>query len=404
MLYEGKVVLAKEFNVQKRNFIHTRAFREICILMNISHPNIISVEDIVIDDNKIYLILESAECDALKLFTSGYFSTEDNIVKLLSDVSTGLQYLHSQNISHCDLVLSNIVKCGDKFKIIDFGNAIKGHRFHSYSDPTPYIGEYWGASHQKIDIWALGCMAYMLYTNKLLFYGQDSDSQREEIAKRYGIDNCIEKRIGIRKEIPNRDIANIISGMLRLDPKKRKVAYFNKKKYHTTKTKLNTIITAIKNSSLKICEGWRKELYDLLEILRIECSYDEFILMMTNVNKIGACNLKDYLTNGIIFLWLSKKLSYDIGLHELSSWLTMIYDKQISAEIINNKITQLLNSIKWKFDSYGLYDIISNQKIKDEISWNMIYEMFFPDIKRIEESNKPIDMNLDVLPFVEVMG
>ena len=49
---------------------------------------------------------------------------ENELVKILYDVSNGLKFLHSKKIAHRDIKIENILKGNDgKWKICDFGSS-----------------------------------------------------------------------------------------------------------------------------------------------------------------------------------------------------------------------------------------------------------------------------------------
>ena len=188
VLVNNKEFLAKEFTMNKGIFLNNRTFREICTTMKVDHPNCVSNYGIVRNRNNIYLLLEQGDCDCLTLYKNNFFDNNDSINALLCDISKALKYLHEHNISHCDLSMRNIIKKGNVYKIIDFGNAIKGSRFDTYTESTPYIMPYDNPSHITVDIWALGCLSYLLFTKTLPFYGFDHASQAIMISQTSGID------------------------------------------------------------------------------------------------------------------------------------------------------------------------------------------------------------------------
>ena len=50
---------------------------------------------------------------------------EAQIIYILKDISTAIAHLHQANVSHRDLKIENVMLSGKKFKLLDFGSALK---------------------------------------------------------------------------------------------------------------------------------------------------------------------------------------------------------------------------------------------------------------------------------------
>lgn len=88
----------------------------------------------------------------------------------MSQVLSGVKYLHSKGVSHRDLKLTNIlINSQGKVKIIDFGFASnRSEKLSSYCGTPSYMApeiverrSYWG---KQVDMWALGVILYKLVT------------------------------------------------------------------------------------------------------------------------------------------------------------------------------------------------------------------------------------------------
>lgn len=161
--------------------------REISILTNLVHPNILRCYEIFEDHFKFYLVTELCEggtlFEKIKEFQS---LNEEHISNLMFQILSAVTYCHDdKNVIHRDLKPENILleekTGGFNIRISDFGSAC-------YFDPgkklqkslgTPYYiapevihGDY----DEKCDIWSCGIILYMLLTGKPPYKGTNSKS------------------------------------------------------------------------------------------------------------------------------------------------------------------------------------------------------------------------------------
>ena len=105
------------------------------------------------------------------------FIEEYIIYNIILDLCLGIKEIHENNLIHRDLKPENIFITKDnKIKINDFGiskkfiykSALIGT--NNYMAPEMIKGEKY---NNKIDIWALGCIIYELFTLKMCFQGEN---------------------------------------------------------------------------------------------------------------------------------------------------------------------------------------------------------------------------------------
>ena len=104
---------------------HVRRFlREARAAARLSHPNILAIHDIGIEEDTIYLVHELLEGDTLReTLRRGPLAVE-KAVEIATQVVTGLAAAHEQGIIHRDLKPSNVFITSDgRVKILDFGLA-----------------------------------------------------------------------------------------------------------------------------------------------------------------------------------------------------------------------------------------------------------------------------------------
>jgi calcium-dependent protein kinase len=160
--------------------------REISIMKQIDHPNIVNLYEVFEDNQYIYLPMEVCEGGELfdKIIEMGHFS-EQVACNLFIQMISSIAYLHSKEIVHRDLKPENFLfshkSISSPLKLIDFGLA-KSVSTQSkmstktgtcyYVSPEVLAGPY----DLKCDIWSLGVILYMMLSGYPPF---DGDSDRE---------------------------------------------------------------------------------------------------------------------------------------------------------------------------------------------------------------------------------
>ena len=360
VMYKGHKHLAKKFSINNVNFMNPNLFREICTTRKVKHKNIIANYGIVVDGWDVYILLERGDCGLVKLFINNVFDNNVDRKRLVLDVSDGLKYLHRNNINHCDLSPNNVVVINGVYKIIDFGNAIKGHRFDTYITPTPYIGTRDDPQHIKSDIWALGCMAHMVYFNRLPFYGTDKTSQLEEIS-RYIAERSDEDDVNIN------NIDHIrVNEMLEPDSTARKHIYFGE--YCDTN---NSLIDSCRDRyRYDVHISWKIKLIECIMSINLNyMRYENIYITLLNSYKLKSMSFQIYILNSICIFWLSFKLTtnYNIHISELGVWLASCrYTGDIRDNTLTDILKEIMMIINWDFDDKNILDCISIRGIDHE--------------------------------------
>lgn len=154
-----------------------RVRQEVAIHARLKHPSILTLFTFFEDSNYVYLVLELAHNGALHryLVDKQKTLTEFEAANILSQVVSGLQYLHSNNIMHRDMSMSNLLLTATMHvKIADFGLATQLDQHfeskHTTLCGTPnYISPEVAsrASHGlPTDVWGLGCLLYTLLVGR----------------------------------------------------------------------------------------------------------------------------------------------------------------------------------------------------------------------------------------------
>jgi len=183
----GKMVAIKTLNiqVQAKDNVRERFYREIELLLKLEHPHIVSVQDCLLGPNdQPYLVMDLLRGVTLEqeLENCGPFPAE-RVRKIMIQVCAAVKYAHQHEVVHRDLKPGNIMLLeneADFVKVLDFGLAVIGENNHKITQ----AGEFWGsppyASPEQVrgdeidprsDIYSLGCVMYELLCGKDPFNG-----------------------------------------------------------------------------------------------------------------------------------------------------------------------------------------------------------------------------------------
>ncbi len=175
-------VLKDEYS-QDSNFV-SKFKMEAQAAAGLSHPNIVSVYDVVDEGNLHYIVMELIEGITLKsyILKKGRLGVKETI-GIAIQVAQGLAAAHDQHIVHRDIKPQNMIISRDgKVKVADFGiaRAVSSQTIGSnavgsvhYISPEQAKGGY---SDGRSDIYSLGITMYEMVTGRLPFDGDNTVS------------------------------------------------------------------------------------------------------------------------------------------------------------------------------------------------------------------------------------
>lgn len=127
----GEIVAIKKIqNVFSDPIDAKRILRELCIVRQLRHPNIVQIREIIAPRDldrfqDLFVVFEYLPSDLEKLLHSPQFLTAEHLRWLLLDLLKALKYMHSAEIVHRDLKPANVLLnlSPVAIKICDFGLA-----------------------------------------------------------------------------------------------------------------------------------------------------------------------------------------------------------------------------------------------------------------------------------------
>lgn len=222
-----KVINKYSSNLNKEN--EEDILREISILMNLDHPNIIKVFEFYNSHRDIFIITELCTGGELfdRILEIKYFS-EDTAAHIMKQLLSAVSLCHSHNIVHRDLKPENILiesneernKNFFSIKIIDFGTSLIHKRtsmMKTITGTSYYIApEVLHSNYnEKCDLWSCGVIMYILLCGKPPFNGASDNEIYSRVSEgEYYMDEEVWKNISYEAK-------DLMSKLLEKDIKKR---------------------------------------------------------------------------------------------------------------------------------------------------------------------------------------
>jgi tRNA A-37 threonylcarbamoyl transferase component Bud32 len=158
------------------------AKNEAKILSELDHPNIIKYEKTIKTTNNVHLVMELVDgCNLTEYLRKNGPVSEEALKGIIKQILMGLDHCHDKGISHLDIKTENVLINEKKeIKLIDFAFSVKQidcSKVRLYCGTPNYMAPevlrkelFYG---KKADVWAVGVVAYKLFTGKVPFKGKD---------------------------------------------------------------------------------------------------------------------------------------------------------------------------------------------------------------------------------------
>lgn len=186
----GEWVAMKQMKLDtQEEGVPSTAIREIALLKELSHSNVVKLLDVFCKPNKLVLVFEFLENDLKKYMKSSGRLTPSIVKNLAYQLNRGVEFCHANRIIHRDIKPQNLlIDLKLRMKIADFGLA------RAFTVPVPkYTHEVVTVWYRPpeillgttlysvpVDLWSIGCVHAEMATGAPLFAG---DSEIDTIFK-----------------------------------------------------------------------------------------------------------------------------------------------------------------------------------------------------------------------------
>ncbi|KAK3619453.1 negative regulator of the PHO system [Elasticomyces elasticus] len=199
----GAFVALKEIHLDSEEGTPSTAIREISLMKELKHENIVNLYDVIHTENKLMLVFEYMDKD-LKKYMDTYTSPTGGprgaldpvtIKSFMWQLLRGIAFCHDNRVLHRDLKPQNLlINSQGQLKLADFGLArafgIPVNTFSNevvtlwYRAPDVLLGS--RTYNTSIDIWSAGCIMAEMFTGRPLFPGTTNEDQLQKIFRLMG--------------------------------------------------------------------------------------------------------------------------------------------------------------------------------------------------------------------------
>ncbi|CBH15052.1 cdc2-related kinase 1, putative [Trypanosoma equiperdum] len=196
----GTIVAVKRIRLEKEEEgVPCTAIREISILKELRHENIVRLLDVCHSEKRLTLVFECMEMDLKKYMDHvGGDLDAGTIQEFMRSLLSGVRFCHERNVLHRDLKPPNLLISREKeLKLADFGLGrafgIPVKKFTQevvtlwYRSPDVLLGSTQYGT--PVDIWSVGCIFAEMAIGAPLFTGKNDADQLLRIFQFLGTPN-----------------------------------------------------------------------------------------------------------------------------------------------------------------------------------------------------------------------
>lgn len=174
----GEKVAVKLYKASFSDKSVEKAKREYELGSGLNHPNILALKDLVCQDGMLCLVMPY--CPSGSIAGLSGIIDEEMIWKIVKDVASGMEYLHSRGILHLDIKPANILlDAAGNYVLADFGisQRISEYIHQDDAERTVLISQYmaperinrtWSVNTYS-DVWSFGVMLQELVSGSVSF-------------------------------------------------------------------------------------------------------------------------------------------------------------------------------------------------------------------------------------------
>lgn len=190
------LVALKEIRLEHEEGAPCTAIREVSLLKDLKHANIVTLHDIIHTDKSLTLVFEYLDKDLKQYMDDcGNILSMQNVRIFLYQILRGLAYCHRRKVLHRDLKPQNLlINDRGELKLADFGLArAKSVPTKTYSNevvtlwyrpPDVLLGS--SEYSTQIDMWGVGCIFYEMAAGRPLFPGSTVEDELHLIFRLLG--------------------------------------------------------------------------------------------------------------------------------------------------------------------------------------------------------------------------
>ncbi|XP_078091290.1 cyclin-dependent kinase 17 isoform X2 [Mustelus asterias] len=190
------LVALKEIRLEHEEGAPCTAIREVSLLKDLKHANIVTLHDIIHTEKSLTLVFEYLDKDLKQYMDDcGSIMSMHNVTIFLFQILRGLAYCHKRKVLHRDLKPQNLlINEKGELKLADFGLArAKSVPTKTYSNevvtlwyrpPDVLLGS--SEYSTQIDMWGVGCIFYEMASGRPLFPGSTVEDELHLIFRLLG--------------------------------------------------------------------------------------------------------------------------------------------------------------------------------------------------------------------------
>ncbi|CAG8436297.1 3034_t:CDS:2 [Diversispora eburnea] len=232
----GEIVALKEIHLDSEEGAPSTAIREISLMKELKHANIVKLKDVIHTESRLMLVFEYMDQDLKKYMDThgNHGALEPHIIKyFMWQMLRGIEFCHDNRVLHRDLKPQNLlINKKSELKLADFGLArafgIPVTTFSNevvtlwYRSPDVLLGS--RSYSTSIDIWSAGCIMAEMYTGRPLFPGTTNDDQLIKIFRIMGTPTettwaGVTQYPDYHKPYPNYNLQDMTQMLPMIDPK-----------------------------------------------------------------------------------------------------------------------------------------------------------------------------------------